>query len=69
MTDLFLTDAAQITDAAQLIASFGNRAGDEAAARADRSAFLGNHIHYCRWRQVGRLIDLMTETKASGTLH
>lgn len=69
MTDLYLTDAAQITDAAHLIAAHGDEAADEAMARAGRSALIGNFVHYCRWRQVERLIDVLTATEAPGTVH
>ncbi|MDE0878218.1 MAG: hypothetical protein OSB00_06065 [Sphingomonas bacterium] len=69
MSPLFLTDTTQITDAAQLIATFGSGAGGEAAARAGKSAVIGNHITYCRWRQVERLIDVLTATEAPGTVH
>ena len=69
MSTLYLTDAAQITDAAQLIDLFGIRASDEAAVRAGKSALIGNYVHYCRWRQVERLIDVMTATEAPGTVH
>ena len=69
MANLYLADASQVTDAATLIATFGETAGIEAAVRAGRSRDLGNHIHFCRWRQIERLIDVMTATEATGTRH
>ena len=39
------------------------------AALADRSRDLGNHIHFCRWRQIERLIVLMSVGRAVGTVH
>lgn len=65
----YLADTGAVTDATDLIASFGEFAGDEAAARADRSRDIGNHIHFCRWRQIERLIALMSVGHAVGTVH
>lgn len=48
---------------------FGDNAGYEAAARADRSRDLGNHIRFCHWRQIERLIVLLTHDGALGTIH
>ncbi|WP_322963839.1 hypothetical protein [Sphingomonas fuzhouensis] len=64
----FLTDR-DVADAAEMMETFGHAAGDEAAARADRSRDLGNHIHFCRWRQIERLIDLLSGDEAVGTVH
>lgn len=52
-----------------LIASHGAGAGFEAGLRADRSRDLGNVAAFCRWRQAGRLIALLAETRAPGTVH
>lgn len=65
----YLADRANVTDAAELIALFGEDAGFEAAARADRYRDLGNHIYFCRWRQIERLIVLMSVNRAVGTVH
>jgi hypothetical protein len=54
-----LPDRAAATDAAELIARFGVHAAGEAAARADRSRELGNVVHFCRWRQIERMILLL----------
>jgi hypothetical protein len=66
---LYLGDAREVADAAELIRDFGETAGLEAAARAERSRDLGNHIHFCRWRQIGRLVDLLSLPHAVGTVH
>lgn len=55
--------------AAELIESFGQHAGFEAAARAERSRGLGNHIHFCRWREVERVIAALSQTDAVGSIH
>ena len=65
----YLADSSQVADATGLIASFGEFAGSEAAARADRYRDLGNHIHFCRWRQIERLIVLLSVGRAVGTVH
>ncbi len=65
----YLADAREVADAADLIATFGETAGEEAAARADRSRDIGNHIHFCRWRQIERLIVLLSADHAIGTVH
>jgi hypothetical protein len=65
----YLGDRAQVADAAELIRFFGEEAGSEAAARADRSRDLGNHIHFCRWRQIERLVVLLSIPRAVGTVH
>ena len=65
----YLRDRAEVKDAAELILMFGDDAGFQAAARADKSRELGNHIHFCRWRQIERLIVLMSVGRAVGTVH
>ena len=65
----YLADTRPHHDAALLIACFGAQAGDEAAARAERSRALGNHLHFCRWRQVGRLIAALGAERAMETVH
>jgi hypothetical protein len=66
---LHLPDRGAIADADELIARFGRHAGDEAAARAARSRDLGNLVHFCRWRTVGRVIDLLSRPVPDGTIH
>lgn len=66
---LYLVDRSTIDQAQELMTAFGDDAGFEAAARADKSRDLGNHIHFCRWRQVERLIVLMSMPRAVGTVH
>jgi hypothetical protein len=62
-------DRREVAEATDLIRKFGEDAGCEAAARADRSRDLGNHIHFCRWRQIERLVVLMSIPRAVGTVH
>ncbi|WP_375394584.1 hypothetical protein [uncultured Sphingomonas sp.] len=65
----YIADIRIVSDATDLIASFGSQAGLEAAVRADRSRDVGNHIHFCHWRQTERLIVVMTAPYAIGTVH
>ena len=65
----YLSDRKSFEYAAELIAAFGDNAGYEASARADKSRDLGNHIHFCRWRQIERLIVLLRQAKPVGTVH
>lgn len=65
----YLADQAQFNDAAELIARFGDDAGFEAAARADRSRDIGNIVHFCRWRQIERMIVLLSGDAVEGTVH
>lgn len=65
----YLTDRKSFEDAAELIATFGDDAGYEAAMRADRSRDMGNHIHFCHWRQIERFIVILNHGKVLGTIH
>lgn len=66
---IHLADRAEVSDAAELIAAFGEHAALEAAERARRSRDLGNFVHFCRWRQIGRLIALLAAEEVTGTVH
>ena len=48
MAALYLADAQQVTEAAELIAAFGDAAPVEAAIRAGRMRDIGNYVHFCR---------------------
>jgi len=65
----YIADRAELVAASDLMTTFGDDAGFEAAARADRSRDVGNHVHFCRWRQIERLIVLMSVNRAVGTIH
>ena len=66
---LYLADRSSVDAAQDLMATFGDDAGFEAAARADKCRDLGNHINFCRWRQIERLIVFMSQGRAVGTVH
>jgi len=63
---VYLSDASAAADAAELIARFGIHAASEAAARADRSRDLGNVVHFCRWREIERMIESLSATCSAG---
>jgi len=66
----YLADTREVADAAELIRAFGEQAGSEAAARADRSRDLGNVVHFCRWREIERMIGLLSSLdRADATVH
>ena len=65
----YVADRAMLADATDLIARFGGEAALEAATRADRSRDLGNVLHFCRWRQVERLVALLAADEPTGTVH
>ncbi|MET3724268.1 hypothetical protein SAMN03159338_1322 [Sphingomonas sp. NFR04] len=65
----YLSDRDEVHDAADLIRRFGHAACGEAAARAEASRDLGNVVHFCRWRQIERLVVLLSVPKVLGTVH
>ena len=65
----YVADRAMLADATDLIACFGDEAAREAAARADHSRDVGNVVRFCRWRQVERLVLLLNQEVAPGTIH
>jgi hypothetical protein len=58
-----------VHEAEALIAAYGKAAGLEASERAEASRNLGNHINFCRWRQIERLVILLTLETSLGTIH
>lgn len=66
---LFVIDREAYEGAEELMARWGEEALAEAAARAERSRDLGNHIHYTRWCRVGRAILQLGDPEPPATLH
>ncbi len=58
-----------VAEAQALIADFGRDAGCEAAERAEASRNLGNHLQFCRWRQIERLVIMLNLETSIGTIH
>ena len=65
----YIADARSVLDAADLIAAHGSEAALFASIRADRSRNIGNHVRFCHWRQIERLIALLVVECAPGTVH
>lgn len=65
----FLPDRASLDDATDLIGRFGKAARREAEARAEGYRTRGNLHRFCRWRQIGRAIALLSDEDVTGTVH
>lgn len=65
----FVSDRAHIAVAQELIDVYGPLARREAAARADHSRAQENVIHFCKWREIARLIDAFTSAEVNATRH
>lgn len=69
MQHSFFADHRMLADAAELVDRFGDDAGFEAAARADKSRDVGNYLRFCHWRQTERLILVMSADRGDDTVH
>jgi hypothetical protein len=58
-----------VTEAESLMTNFGKAAGLEAAERAEASRNIGNHLDFCRWRQIERLVIMLSVETTLGTIH
>lgn len=67
--DVHLADRAALAEAASLIEKFGDFATSEAARLAGRSRDAGNVIHFCRWRQIERMIVMLCDQAVTGAVH
>ena len=65
----FINDRSSLADAALLLETYGDDAGFEAAARAEKSRHQGNVLRFCHWRQIERVIVTLSEREVSGTIH
>jgi hypothetical protein len=66
---LVIAERATLDGANELIALYGEDAAAEATERAERCRDTGNVIRFCRWREVARLILLLDQPGAVGTVH
>lgn len=69
MDSLFINGRAALSDAVELIDSFGGDAALQAAVRAEQSRDADNILRFCHWRQIERLIDTLSSEEAQGTVH
>lgn len=58
-----------VSEAQKLMALYGSEAGLEAAERAESSRNMGNHLQFCRWRQIERLVIMLSLETSIGTIH
>ncbi len=65
----FIHGRLALADAADLIERFGDDAGFEAAARAERSRGDGNVVRFCHWRQIERVIATLSSEEVTDTIH
>ena len=69
MASPFIHGRLALADASDLIDRFGDNAGFEAAARAERSRDDGNVVRFCHWRQIERVIATLSSDEVVGTVH
>ena len=68
-TYIHVTDRAALQEATALMDRYGEYAVSEAAIRADKSRSVGNVLHFCRWRQIERTIEMLSGEDVTGTVH
>jgi hypothetical protein len=66
---VYVQDRAALAEADDLIRLFGEHARMEAASRANHSRSLGNVVHFCRWRQIERAIEMLSDSDVTGAIH
>ena len=69
MESPFIAGRLALEDASELIDRFGDDAGFEAAARAERSRDAGNVLRFCHWRQIERVIATLSSEEVRGSIH
>ncbi len=65
----FISGRVALAEASELLETFGEAAGIEAAARADLSRNAGNVMRFCHWRQIERVIAALSSEEVRGTVH
>jgi len=63
------TDREAYDEADNMLTILGSSAAIHAADNADQARERGNHIRFCHWRQVERLIVMLNVQKSFGTIH
>ena len=69
MDSPFIHGRVALADASDLMARYGDDAGFEAAARAERSRDDGNVARFCHWRQIERVIATLSSEEVRGSVH
>ena len=65
----FIHGRPALADASELMQRYGDDAGFEAAARAERSRDDGNVARFCHWRQIERVIATLSSDEVRGSVH
>ena len=65
----FIHGRLALADATDLIERYGDSAGFEASARAERSRDDGNVARFCHWRQIARVVATLSSDEVHGTVH
>jgi hypothetical protein len=65
----FIHGRPALADASELMQRYGDDAGFEAAARAERSRDEGNVARFCHWRQIERVIATLSCEEVRGSIH
>jgi hypothetical protein len=65
----FIHGRVALADAAELMERYGDDAGYEAAARAERSRDDGNVLRFCHWRHIERVIATLSSEEVRGSIH
>ncbi|WP_156353069.1 MULTISPECIES: hypothetical protein [unclassified Sphingomonas] len=65
----YIADPSDLAATQELMAEYGPVAAEEATARANRARDRDNVVQFCRWRQVARLVTLLEQPGAWGTIH
>ena len=65
----FIHGRLALADASDLMKRYGDDAGFEAAARAERSRDDGNVARFCHWRQIERVIATLSCDEVRGSVH
>lgn len=69
MNTPFIHGRLALADASDLMERYGDDAGFEAAARAERSRDDGNVARFCHWRQIERVIATLSCDEVRGSVH
>jgi len=65
----YIASRGSLDAATALIEAFGDTAVMEAAAQAQKYRNVGNAIRFCEWRQIERIVSVLSQDVVVGTLH
>ena len=69
MESAFITGRGALADASALLEQYGDDAALEAAVRAEHSRDADNLVRYCHWRQIERVIAVLSDHEVRGSIH